>query len=252
MMQKQMSCDPQTAEEAKVQLVLGSRILAREEILDCFGHICVRNPENPNTFFQSRSLSAERITLDDIIEIDLNGEVVSAPPGARPYWEKALHARILAARPDINSVFHGHPSVLIPFTVMPDVPPLPLLNCGGIFYNGYGYYSSEPGSDMTVKTLEEGDSVAQALGDKWAVLMRSHGVTAVANNIPQIVFDMLSMVKNAQVNLECLKIGKPTLSCTPEEGIAYRTSHHQNAPLMRNWEYYVRRAKNAMPDIADL
>lgn len=252
MTRRQINCDPRTAQEAKIQLVLGSRILVREGLLDCFGHISVRNPENPNTFLQSRSLSAELVTPDDIIEIDFNGEVVCGPPGVKPYWERFLHARILAARPDINSVYHGHPNVLIPFTVMPDVPLLPLLNCGGIFYNGYGYYSSEPGSDMTVKTLEEGDKVAQALGDKWAVLMRSHGVTAGAGNVPQIVLDMLSMVRNAAVNLECLKIGKPALCCTPEEGAAYRGSHHQEGPLMRNWEYYVNRAKTAMPDIAGL
>lgn len=251
-MHHQRSCHPQTAEEAKVQLVLGNRILAQEGILDCFGHISVRNPENPNTFLQSRSLSPGLVTMQDIVEIDFHGEIVSGPPGAKAYWENVLHARILAARPDVNSVFHGHPREIIPFTVLPDEPLLPVLNCGGVFYNGYGYYDSESGSDMTVKTLEEGDKVAQAMGDKWAVLMRSHGVTVGAGNIPQLVFDVLSMVKNATTYLECLKIGKATRHCTPEEGLAYRTSHHQDSPLARNWDYYVRRVKKEMLDIADL
>ena len=251
-MPKPVSCTPTTVEEAKIQLVLGSRILANEGILDCFGHISVRNPENPNTFLQSRSLSAELVTLDDILEIDLNGEIVSGPPGMRGYWERVLHARIMAARPDIHSVYHGHPSEVIPFTVMPDVPLLPVKNSGGVFYNGYGYYSSAPGSDMTVKTVEEADLVAEALGDKWAVLMRSHGVTAGAGNIPQLVLDMLAMVQNAAIYMECLKAGKTPLFCTPEEGKAYRESHHQDSPLSRNWGYYVRRVKQAMPDLADL
>lgn len=251
-MSKQFRCDPATAEEAKVQLVLGSRILANEGILDCFGHISVRNPENPNTFFQSRSLSAELVTLEDIIEIDLNGEVVSGPPGAKPYWERVLHARVMAARPDINSVYHGHPREIIPFTVLPDVPLLPVKNSGGVFYNGFGYYSSAPGSDMTVSTVEEADLVAEALGEKWAVLMRSHGVTAGAGNIPQMVLDMLALVQNAAIYLDCLRIGGTPLCCTPEEGLAYRNSHHKENPLARNWGYYVRRAQKAMPDIADL
>ena len=251
-MQKQAGCDPQTVEEAGVQLALGSRILANEGILDCFGHISVRSPANPNTFLQSRSLSAELVTPEDIIEIDFNGDIVSGSPGARAYWERVLHARILAARPDVNSVFHGHPAEIIPFTVLPDVPMLPVMNCGGVFYNGYGFYDSEPGSDMTVCSVEEADKVALALGDKWAVLMRSHGVTAAAGNVPQMVLDMLWMIQNTAAYLACLQIGKTPLCCTPEEGLAYRKSHHSSSSLSRNWDYYVRRAKRAMPDIAGL
>ena len=250
-MYEKISCDPHTVEEAKIQLVLGSRILANEGLLDCFGHISVRNPENPDTFLQSRSLSAEMVTLDDIIEIDMEGNVVSGPVGAKPYWEKVLHARVMAARSDINSVFHGHPREIIPFTVMPDVPLLPAKNSGGVFYNGFGYYSSH-GTDMTVSTVEEADMVAQALDDKWAVLMRGHGVTVGAGNIPQLVLDVISLSQNAAIYLDCLKIGKTPICCTPEEGLAYRTSHHAENPLSRNWGYYVRRAKKVMPDIASL
>lgn len=251
-MTKKFHCDPQTINEAKVQLVLGSRILAHEGVLDCFGHISVRNPENPNTFLQSRSVSAELVTVEDILEIDFNGNIVNGPPGFKAYWERVLHARIFAARADVGSVFHGHPSEIIPFTVMPDVPILPVRNSAGVFYNGYGFYNSEPGSDMTVSTVEEADNVARALGDKWAVLMRSHGVTACAGNIPQMIMDMLAMVHNASAYLSCLQLGKQPLYCAPEECLAYRTSHHEENPLARNWSYYVHRVKRAMPDIAQL
>lgn len=247
-----ITCDPQTVEEAKIQLVLGSRVLANEGILDCFGHISVRNPENPNTFLQSRSISAELVTLDDVMELDLNGKTVNGPVGAKTYWERVLHARIYAVRPDVQSVFHGHPIEIIPFTALPELPLLPVANSAGVFYNGYSYYSAVTGSDMTVSTLEEADLVAAALEEKWAVLMRNHGVTACAGNIPQLVMDMIAMVRNAAIYMDCLKIGKTPLVCSPEEGFAYRQSHHKDGPLLRNFLYYVHRAKKAMTDIANI
>lgn len=250
MRMKQPDLQPNLAAQVKRQLVLGSRILANEGLLDCFGHISVRNPGNPNTFFQSRSLSAEQITLEDILELNLRGEVVSGPAGARPFWEAPLHARILAARPEVNSVFHGHPASVIPFTVLPDIPLLPVSICGGVFYNGYGYYSAPPDSDMTVKTLEEGDQLAQALGDRWAVLMQGHGIAVAAGSVPELVFDVAALVKNAEIYLDCLRIGAaPPLCCSPEAGAAYRASHHREGALRRVWEYYVRRAEAAMPDL---
>ena len=38
------------ADEAKQFLVLANRILANEKVFDAYGHISIRNPENPNTY----------------------------------------------------------------------------------------------------------------------------------------------------------------------------------------------------------
>jgi hypothetical protein len=67
---------PKTAAEAIAQVVLANRILANEGIRDALGHVSLRNPENPKTFFQSRSLAPFQVTKEDILEIDLDGNVV--------------------------------------------------------------------------------------------------------------------------------------------------------------------------------
>ena len=38
-------------------LVVANRILAREDVVDAYGHVSVRNPDNPKHFFLSRSVS---------------------------------------------------------------------------------------------------------------------------------------------------------------------------------------------------
>lgn len=250
---ERLNCDARDVKQAKEQLVLASRILANEGILDGLGHISIRNPENPDTFLQSRSLSPEFITMDDIMEIAMDGTVVVGIEGKKPYGERILHGAILKARPDLGCVFHGHPLPLIPFTVCKDMPLKPVMNYGAIFYNGYAYYDdSDVSSGMIIITPEEGERVARAMGDKYACLLRGHGVITGAENIPQLVLDTILLTKNAEVQLSIEATGKEPKLTTSEEGRAYRTIMHADNALLRCWDYYVERAKKAMPDIRDL
>ena len=50
-------------EAALTQLVIANRILARENIIDDFGHVSIRHPLNPERYLLSRSRSPEVVTL---------------------------------------------------------------------------------------------------------------------------------------------------------------------------------------------
>lgn len=248
---KALQCDAKTAEEAKLQVVIANRIFANEGALDALGHVSYRNPENPNTFFQARSVSPEFVTLDDILEIDMDGNVLNDP--RRPYGERILHARILANRPDVNCVFHGHPADVLPFCCCPDVPLLPVMNYGSMYYEGCGWYdSSDVSSGMIVVTAEEGERVNRAMEGKYAVLMRGHGISTAAPNMFQLVIDTMLLIKNAKIQQQCLAMGGTPKCCIEEEGRAYRKITHGENALVRQWNFYVNRAKKAMPDIADI
>ena len=41
--------------DAREKVALGNRILANEGVLDAFGHVSVRHPQNPNRYLLSRS-----------------------------------------------------------------------------------------------------------------------------------------------------------------------------------------------------
>ncbi|MDR0489712.1 MAG: class II aldolase/adducin family protein, partial [Oscillospiraceae bacterium] len=72
---KYLQEDANTIQDAKRMLVLANRILANEGVFDAFGHISIRNPENPETFLITRSLSPELVTMDDILTLDFDGNV---------------------------------------------------------------------------------------------------------------------------------------------------------------------------------
>ena len=51
-------------------LAVASRILADQGVVDAFGHVSMRNPNNPKHFFMSRSLAPALTTPADIMEFD--------------------------------------------------------------------------------------------------------------------------------------------------------------------------------------
>ncbi len=63
-------------EQLRYDLVIANRILAHEGVVDGFGHVSARHPENPERFLLSRSRSPELVTVDDIREYDLSGEMI--------------------------------------------------------------------------------------------------------------------------------------------------------------------------------
>src|ERR1044072_4837371 len=94
-------------EELTEELVTANRILARERVLDSFGHISVRHPGTPDCSFLSRARAAELAESGDIMEFMLDGKVVGSHAG-RPYSERFIHGAIYEARPDVMAVVNNH------------------------------------------------------------------------------------------------------------------------------------------------
>src|SRR5262245_49040134 len=74
-------------------LVIANRILAKEDVVDAYGHISVRHPDNPKHFFISRSLAPELIEKQDIVELGLDGQPVKDEKRSL-YLERFIHAAI--------------------------------------------------------------------------------------------------------------------------------------------------------------
>ena len=97
-------------------LVIANRILAKEDVVDAYGHVSMRHPDNSSYFLIARSVAPELVTADDIVELDLDGQ-----PGRDEkrtlYLERFIHAAIFEARPEIMAVVHAHAEDTLPFGV---------------------------------------------------------------------------------------------------------------------------------------
>jgi hypothetical protein len=78
-------------------LVIANRILVKQEVVDAYGHVSVRHPNDPNRFLIVRPLAPELLRPEDIVELDLDGRRCGEDHNL--YLERFVHAAILAERP---------------------------------------------------------------------------------------------------------------------------------------------------------
>src|SRR5258708_13489430 len=105
-------------------LVAASRILAQHGVLDAWGHVSMRHPNNPQRYLMSRARAPAMVAIEDIMEFDLDSNPVDQRD-RRMFLERFIHGSAFKARPDVNAVVHSHSPTVIPFSVT-DQPLKPI------------------------------------------------------------------------------------------------------------------------------
>jgi ribulose-5-phosphate 4-epimerase/fuculose-1-phosphate aldolase len=192
------------------------------------------------------------VTQEDLIEMDFNAKIVGGNPNFTPFSESVIHCSIYKARKDVNCVCHPHPGEVIPFTCT-DVP-LSGIYHQYTFYDGIPVFSDlPPECGLLINSIELGDNLAAALGDKRGVLIRNHGVVVVRESLPRTVFSTITLRDNAKMLISTLSLGVQIKSYSGVEEIKKSTyGHFCGQPAKRAWDYWCMRAKQSFPDIADL
>ena len=240
---------PKTADEAIDQVVWANRILANEGIFDFLGHISVRNPENPKTFFISRGIAPETVTKKDILEVDQEGKVLTKNPLGNPYSERIIHAAIYKMRPELNSVIHAHPQTVVAFTIS-EVQFKMVAHPLSVFYEGIpyfdGYIFKKGNGGMLIQTKEEGDLVANALGPKAvAMWMKGHGYNVTGQSVPNAVRAAIELRDGVNILMTAAQFGKVW-------SISYEDAKYSASVLgtpERAWGAWLNRVKKNMPDM---
>jgi HCOMODA/2-hydroxy-3-carboxy-muconic semialdehyde decarboxylase len=232
--------------EARRELALANRMVANEGVLDAFGHVSMRHPENPNRYFLSRSRSPQLVEVDDLIEYDLDSQPIREP-GVGQYSERVIHGEIYKARPDVMSVCHHHSPAFMPLlaTGTDYVPIFHLGAVGGIKPPYWDQQDEFGDTNMLVMKPEEGASLARALGKDWMVLMRRHGVTVAGVSVRDCVFRSIYASRNAEYQVQALAIGNNVASLSRGETDLCGKISAQTTGLVRAWEYWAMRVAKA-------
>jgi HCOMODA/2-hydroxy-3-carboxy-muconic semialdehyde decarboxylase len=232
---------PDSLAELRHDLAAAYRVVANEGILDAFGHISVRNPNNPQRYFLSRSRAPGLVQAGDILEYDLDSNPI-VPPKERPYSERVIHGEIFKARPDVNAVCHHHAPSIMPFAIS-GVPLVPVFHLGASMGASAPFWDSRDefgDTNLLVVKPEEGASLARALGDASIVVMRRHGATVVGRSLRELVFATIYSAKNAEHQLAAHMLGNVSPLSAGEAQMACEI-HRAPGPLARAYEYWVRR-----------
>lgn len=226
--------DPKLIED----LITANRILAMEGVVDAMGHVSVRHNRNPERYLISLARAPDLVTAEDIAEYDLDSNLV-VPTTRRQYSERFIHGEIYKVRPDVKAVVHNHSPGVIPFTVS-NVPLRAIAHSGGFMAAGLPVFeirSAGGMTDMLVSNAAFGRALAQALGDKAAVLMRGHGVAAVGPSLMHVVGRSVYLETGAKLQANAIALGGTINYLDPEEGRKIEARRD----YIRAWELWKRK-----------
>jgi ribulose-5-phosphate 4-epimerase/fuculose-1-phosphate aldolase len=231
-------------ESARSLVVMGNRILFNEGILDAFGHVSVRHPSHADRFIMARARAPELIEDADLMEFGLDGEPLQTPDRP-PYLERYIHAALYELRPDVMSVCHNHTLSILPFSISASVRLRPVIHTSAVLGGEVPVWDIAdefgPATNLLVVNMDQGRSLARAVGSGRLALMRGHGSVVVGGDIPAVVSACTAMDKNARVQLQALQMGE-MIPLAPGE--ITRPPRAPGQPPMpdRAWEAMVRRA----------
>lgn len=241
--QEQMAQNPKV-KAAIEELVIANHILYEQNAVDGYGHISVRNPANPNTFFLARSVAPSTVKIDDIIEFDMSGNALNGD-ARTPYGERFIHSGILKNRPDLNSVIHGHAPPILPYgltgtTLRPVYHMSSFLGEGAPIFEIRNFAKPNPDTDMFVSNVDLGDALSKTMGSQYFVLMRGHGYAAGGDSIKKAVFRAIYAIQNASIQSEAMKMGQVQY-LTPGEAVISQETIEKT--IGRPWQLWTERIK---------
>jgi len=228
-----------THEALKETLIWAGKVLVGEGQDDFTrGHISMRLPDDPARFFmKAHSIGLDEITMENILTIDLDGNVVAGT--ARRHSEVYIHSEILRARADVHCVLHTHPPYAIALSAS-GRPLRCLSQPSALFYEELGLYAD---TINLIRSRELGAGVARALGRGRGVLLKNHGVVVAGASIEEVVIATIMLENAAMIQLVTDAAGTPAEEF-PAADIA-QLKHDISRPeqFKVNFDYLVRRAK---------
>ena len=199
-------------ERRKQQVALGYRILSSQRWGDMGdGHISARDPERTDCFWLLGYLIPyNEATVKDLVLVGPDGKLASGEGFTNPaaYY---IHHPILMARPDAVSAVHVHTHWGTPFSS--EVRMLePSTQEACAFYEDHALFDDE---EVQVQDVEGGKRIAEALGDKRAVILRNHGLLTVGRSIGEAFMLMHYLERACRVQLAVLATGREVSPIPP-------------------------------------
>lgn len=196
----------------KQRLAAAFRIFARYGFDEgVAGHITARDPEHPDCFWVNPfGMYFGHIRVSDLLLVNHKGEVIE---GDRPVNAAAfaIHSQVHQARPDVVAAAHAHSTYGKTWASLGRLLD-PITQDACSFYEDHAVFDDYTG---VVLNLEEGQRIAQTLGDRKAVILRNHGLLTVGHSVDETAWWFITMDRSCQVQLMAEAAGTP-ISIAPE------------------------------------
>ncbi len=190
--------------DTKGKVAIATRVLAdvglATGVTASLGHVSMRLPSDPNRFLvKGREYDVDALAVmgpEHMVLCDLDGNLVDGPAGVTQPSEVKIHACVLKARPDVQSVVHVHPRYTVLMSVL-QIPLAPMCQEGHqLVRRPLPVYPHL----KTIQSDEEGTEVAALLGGDKAMLLRGHGAVTTGVSVAESVLSMIQLEEQARMN----------------------------------------------------
>lgn len=148
------------------------------------GNISARM-ENGHVLITPSGISKGRLNPDDMLVVDLDGNILSSRADRKPSSETPMHLEVYRHRGDVRAVMHAHPifatTLMVAGLEFPvDVLPEVLLTLGDVPITDYATPSSH----------EDAEVIRPFIKDHNAMLLRQHGSLTYGKNLEEALIHL--------------------------------------------------------------
>jgi ribulose-5-phosphate 4-epimerase/fuculose-1-phosphate aldolase len=225
-----------TAQTVREQVAWACRILALEGFSDLtLGHVSARPAGGETVYIKRKGLALDEVGPEDVVEVD--------DPSAALHLETVIHTEIYALRPDVGAIVHGHPPYATAFGAT--TAQLELLTHDAVlFADGVAYFEE---TAELITEEEQGRAVAEALGDRRAVILRNHGVVVADVDVRWAVLGAITLERAIRLQAVATTLG--TLRPIPQDvAERMRADKYQDRFVDEYWAAWIRRVRRAEGD----
>ncbi|KAK5218694.1 hypothetical protein LTR72_008633 [Exophiala xenobiotica] len=220
-----ISNDPLTP--ALRDLIYANHILHHHGVVDAYGHVSIRHPNDPSVYITCGYMAPAMVTSpDDLIHYHVsNSDPVDSGPNAKKkgYSERFIHGEIFKRFPSVQSVIHSHAEEVLPYVVSTGVPMRAVYHMTGFLgsqptkvFDISPHYQDGDQQDMLVRNARFGAALAEVFAsnndgkkpDETVVLMKRHGFTAVGESLVTTVYRAIYTRINAEAQTKAMAISR--------------------------------------------
>jgi ribulose-5-phosphate 4-epimerase/fuculose-1-phosphate aldolase len=227
---------PETVAGLREQVALGCRVLGAEDQGDLvWGHVSARDPDGRGAWMKAATYGFDEVGSEQVVLVARDGEVVEGD--GRRHAEYPLHTEVMAARPDVGSVVHTHAPDAVALGATGH-PLRPISHEATLFVPPELARFTKTGDLILTPAL--GADVADALGDRNALLLVNHGILTVGPDVPTAVMCAVLLARACRIQLTAMSAGGWATWSDDREALSKRGHCYPPELLAQAWAYLVR------------
>jgi ribulose-5-phosphate 4-epimerase/fuculose-1-phosphate aldolase len=169
------------------------------------GHITARDPERLDHFWVNPfGMHFGQVRASDLILVNDRGQVVEGKSAVNTA-AFAIHSQVHAARPDVVAAAHAHSLYGKTWASLGRLLD-PITQDACAFYEDHSLFADYTG---VVYETSEGERIAEALGNRKAVVLRNHGLLTVGHTVEEAAWWFITMERSCQCQLMAEAVGTP-------------------------------------------